>query len=384
MKKFIVLAAVLAMVFAFSAQAMADVSLYGSARFMTYSANSDSDFKSNTLGYDDRDTQWTIGTLTRWGAKFSSGDVGGLWELDARQNSGTAWNRNASGGNGNGTSTLGDIRVRHMYGTWNFGSGQLLIGQTWPLTNFFTSHLNYTASGLQFYGGYGAVNARTPQIRLTFGNFAVGFLSPYTGSGTITGYTTDTDTTLPKIELRYDLPLDMVKLHFAGGWQKYTVVNATDQDQDVTAWTLGVEAQFNFGAAYVNANVHYDQNPGNYDLGPRASLTYSTAYLTGGNVEDITGYGGAIAVGFKASDMVTIEAGYGKLNYSGDMAGGDREDENQAYYAQVKLTMAPGVYIVPEFAVFDMEDSNAGGAGTLDTQEGKKTVFGIWWCINFK
>jgi len=384
MKKFIVLATVLAMVFAFSVPAMADVSLYGSARFMTYSANSDSDYRVNTLGYDDRDTQWTLGTLTRWGAKFTSGDVGGLWEMDARQNAGSAWNRNASAGSTSDTSTIGDLRIRHMYGTWNFGSGELLIGQTWPLTNFFTSSLNYTSSGLQFYGGFGSVNARIPQIRLTFGNFQVGFLSPYVGSGTVAGYVTDTDTELPKIELRYELPLEVVKLNFAGGWQKYTVVNASDQDQDVTAWSLGVEARFNFGPAYVNANMHYDQNPGNYDQGSRASLTYSTAYMTAGNVEDMVGYGGVLAVGFKVSDMVTLEAGYSKLDYSGDMAGGDREDSNQAYYAQVKLTMAPGVYIVPEFAVFDMEDSNGGGAGTPTVEEGKKTVFGIWWCINFK
>jgi hypothetical protein len=390
----------LALVVAFTVPASADVSLWGSARFYTFSASTDSDY--NGTGFDDRDTQWSLGTLSRFGAKFTGGDVGGMWELDTRQNvSGINGNSGYSGTNTD-SSGIGAVRVRHLFGTWNFGSGQLLIGQTWPLANFFIAHSNYTAAGQQFWGGVGYLNARISQIRLTFGDFKVAFLSPNvdTGAsvqladGTNGGLSAaalaagaapiaDIDTTLPKIEMLYTLKLEPVKLDFLAGYQKYELVDLTDDTEDVTAWVAGFAAYMNFGAAYVNLALHYAQNPGNYGLGDLVGLTYDSAYLNGPDVEDMTGWGGVIAAGFKVSDMVTLEAGYSKLDYSGDMTGGDREDTAQSYYVQAKFTMAPGVYIVPEIAVMDKEDMNAGG-GALDVEQGKKTVFGIWWCINFK
>jgi hypothetical protein len=393
MKKFIVLFAALALVVAFTVPASADVSLWGSARFMTYSKTIDSE-QLATAGYtdDDTDTQWSLGTLSRFGAKFTGGDVGGMWEMDARQNvSGIRGNSGYVGGASDAT-TLGDVRMRHLFGTWNFGSGELLIGQTWPLANFFVSHLNYYTNGEQFWGGVGYLNARVSQIRLTFGDFKVAFLSPNVDQGTgpasvgLFG-STEVDTTLPKIELLYTLKLEPVKLDFVGGYQTYEVatVGAGAKSYDITSWVVGAAAYMNFGAAYVNVALHYAQNPGNYNLGDVVGLTYDAAYAGTSDIEDMTGYGGVIAVGFKVSDMVTLEAGYSKLDYSGDFpgGGGDIEDAAQSYYLQAKFTMAPGVYIVPEIAVFDKEDRNPGG-GAADVEEGQSTVFGVWWCINFK
>ncbi|MBC8472564.1 MAG: hypothetical protein H8D56_24130, partial [Planctomycetes bacterium] len=380
-KNSIVVFIALVMVFGFTATAMAEVTLHGSARFFTYSVDSDKEWTGTA--YDDTDTLWAMGALSRFGAKFSAGDVGGMWEMDAR-NSGTyPWGSGGYNGLVSDTSGLGSLRMRHLYGTWNFGGGQLLIGQTWPVANVFTTNLNYTTNGLQFWGGVGALSARTTQIRLTFGDFMVGLLTPYTTGGGVTGYATDYDVTLPKVELRYDLKMQMANIAFIAGYQTYEAVNATDVSKDIDAYTLAIAPQFNFGPAYLNLCLSYNQNPGNYGLSPASSLTYDSAYLSGTEVEDMKGYGAEVALGYKVSDMVTLEAGYSKASYDGNVAGGDREDESQSYYAQVKLTMAPGVFIVPEFAVFDKEDKKAGG-GAAATEDGKQTVFGIWWCINFK
>ena len=376
MKKFIVLFAVLAMVFAFTAQAMADVSLYGSARFLTYSVKVDKE-QAPGATYDDTDTEWTMAKLGRFGAKFTGGDVTGLWEIDAR---------NTTTSKSNDTSTLGSIRIRHLFGSWNFGSGQLLIGQTWPLTDMLQSGLAYKESGLEWWGGMGTVNGRHTQLRLTFGDLAVAFLTPQmrAASAGIWG-STDTDVTLPKIEVRYDLKLEPVKLAFVGGWQKYEEVNATDQTKDITSWVVAGQAKTNFGAAYVNLVLHYSQNEGDYGLG--ASSIIDDAYMKSGgttDIEDVTTWGAALVVGFKVSDMVTLEAGYGKLKAEGDNytgAGLDLEDDAQAYYLQCNLTMAPGVHIKPEIAVFDKEDRTV---GTTTTEEGKTTVVGVFWQIDFK
>jgi len=387
MKKFIVLFAVLAMVFAFAPSAMADVSLYGSARMMTYSHKVDNPGTS----FDTTTTQFQLGTLTRFGAKFTSGDISGVWEMDARANSTT------------NVSHLGDLRIRHAFGEWNFGSGKLLVGKTWPLCNFFVSHLNQTGAGMMFDGGMGAVYARFAQIRLTFGNFKVAFLAPYTGSGNLFAssdtyaYASATgeshtaagrrDVTFPKIELRYDLKLDSMKFAIAGGYQTFEDVVATsDKGYDVDSYTVGAAGWFDFGPAYLNLGVHYAQNPGNYDLGDRYRMTYSVAAYdaTQDTVLDMTGWGGVLALGYKVSDMITLEGGYGMLDYSGDKGSAthEKEDTNKSYYLQCKITLAPGVYVVPEFMVFDKDEykTNAG----VTTEEAKETIFGVWWCINFK
>ena len=65
MKKFIVLFAAFAMVFVFAPAATADVEVYGSARFRTYSADVDPNVAGTS---SDRDTEWRIGHLTRFGA----------------------------------------------------------------------------------------------------------------------------------------------------------------------------------------------------------------------------------------------------------------------------------------------------------------------------
>ena len=86
MKKLIIMLAALAMVAAFTASAMADVSLYGSARFNTYSVYTDKDWNGGTGNYSDTDTQWRMGNLSRFGAIFKGDTVGGRFEVDARTN----------------------------------------------------------------------------------------------------------------------------------------------------------------------------------------------------------------------------------------------------------------------------------------------------------
>ena len=379
MKKFIVLFAVLAMVFAFTPAAMADVSLYGSARMWTYSVDSDSNWSAT--GFDDRDTMWTLGKLARFGAKFTGGDVGGLFEMDARQ---SGYLSHSGGTQSGQASSLGNLRIRHLYGYWNFGGGQLLVGQTWPLTELCVAHLDYTAAGLQGYGGTGMGIARVPQIRLTFGNLKLAFLSPNPAAKTAGVWgTSDVDTTLPKVEVGYTLKLDNMKWEFVGGYQNYEEVNATDQAKDVTSYVLTTRGKMNFGALYVGLNLAYTQNGGNYGLA-RAVQDSAIINTAGTDIEDSTQYGGVLAVGYKVSDMVYIEGGYGMTDSEADWTAGTakHEDTASAFYLTCQLKMAPGVYIKPEFAVFDKDDKDAKGVHTAD--EGKQTVFGVFWKINFK
>jgi hypothetical protein len=47
-----------------------------------------------------------------------------------------------------------------------------------------------------------------------------------------------------------------------------------------------------------------------------------------------------------------------------------------------KITVAPGVYIIPEFIFQDNEDIVVNGGPSKD--QGDTTIFGVFWMINFK
>ena len=381
MKKLIVLFAVLAMVFAFTAQAMADMSAYGSIRFRTYTVDTDKEYAGTaTTPFDTRQTTWNMGLLSRVGFKFASGDVGGLWELDTGYNS-------ALGSGSTDSNRWRDLRVRHAYGTWNFGAGELLIGQTWPLADLPITGVNYTGDLMQCVGEMGYQTARPMQLRLTFGNLKLAFITPYTSTAQIynpAGVTAAAnDVTIPKIEVGYTLKLENIALDFVGGYQTYEErVVATDKTEDIEAYLLGVRAKMNFGGLYVGLTAGYTQNATQYGLEYTDNIGASALWF-GNAMHDAETYNAGIAIGYKISDMVYVEGGYLMADSENDSNGATKyEDTSFGYYAQCKLTMAPGVFIIPEIIVVDRDDTTWGRTSALD--EGKTTIAGIFWMINFK
>jgi hypothetical protein len=368
MKKLIIIFAALAMVAAFTASAMAEATLYGSARFNTYSVKTDKEW--NGTAFDDRDTQWRMGNLSRFGAIFKGDTVSGRFEMDARTNQPDE----AS----NGGSGVGAMRLRLLYGTWNFGSGELLIGQNYPLYNFAISSVAFTTGGLQPYGGVAYAQPRVSQIRFTFGDFKVAFIAPNTildGGGT---YTSDVDTTLPKVEVEYDLKLDPAAFQLVAGYQSYDAVNAADDSKSVTSWVVAGSGKVHFGPAYVNLALSYRVNGANY--GVWTAVDESAAFVNG-DFQDTSTFGAVGALGYKVNDMITLEASAGYLSADYDNQG-SREDTARSYGLLAQIHLAPGVMIQPEFVVLDKDKvKNAAG---VETQQGQETAIGVWWKIDFK
>jgi len=331
MKKFIVFLAALSMVLGCAVTAaMADADLYGSIRFRTYWHDEDSDFSGT--GYDDEDLEWRIGYLSRWGVNYQSGNIKGKVELDTRDSDGNE-----------GSAELGDVRVRHIYGEWDFGSGKLLIGQTFNPCTVYSSQLGYYSGGIQKFGGLGLSYFRTSQIRLTFGNLQLAFLTPDSSINTLTDTTgakhtfADTDETLPRIEARYSLKLDPVAIDFMGGWQTYDVVDSNDHEENIDSYQLGIYARANFGAAYVKGVLTYAQNGGNYGLWS-ATVVNQDAMLENGSIQDTECWGGSLVAGFKVSDMLTLEASAGYASAENDDTSTKNEDDAQVYTLLAKIT----------------------------------------------
>jgi hypothetical protein len=377
MKKLIVILAVIAMVGAFTATAMADVELYGSARFRTYYADVD----SGVAGADsDKDLEWRMGNLTRFGANFKADKITGKFEMDARAG--------AAGATGNieqdsGASQLGNMRLRHLWGQYDFGAGKLMIGQNYPLFDAPVSGIAYYSGGLQKFGGMGYDVARTSQLRLTFGSLRLAFLPPdtekeETNTGAGLGYN-EVNTTFPKIELRYGMKLDNFALDFIGGYQTYEIENTVNKNtEDITSYGIGARVKANFGPIYAGLGLRWFQNGDNYGMWTVSSK--ERAVFQGASIKDADAFGVVAALGWKINDMFSLEGSYAMLDSEQD-TDLSNEDEAIAYGVIAKISLAPGVVIQPELIFQDNKDVVNDG---VTTEQGDATIFGVWWMINFK
>jgi hypothetical protein len=372
MKKLIVILAVIAMVGAFTASAVADVELYGSARFRTYYA--DNDFAPPADS--DKDLEWRMGLLSRFGANFKSDKITGKFELDARAGSGgTTENIEA----GSGASGLGNMRLRHLWGQWDFGAGKLLVGQNWPLYELPVSGINYYSGGVQKLGGMGYDVARTSQLRLTFGDFKLALLPTDTSKTSPSVTFNEINVLSPKIEARYDWKGDSFELNFMGGWQTYEIEDTTTKNtEDISSFVLGFRGKANFGPAYAGLGLTWRQNGNNYGAWTVSSKESPT--FQGTDLKDATAWGVVAALGWKINEMLTLEGTYAMLDSEQDTSL-NNEDDSMVWGIITKITIAPGVYIIPELIFQDNKDKVDNG--TPDDQ-GDATIFGVFWRIDFK
>jgi len=317
-----------------------------------------------------------MGHLTRFGANFKSDKIDGKFEMDARAgSSGVLANIESSGG----ASSTGNMRLRHLWGQYDFGAGKLMIGQNYPLYDAPVSGINYYSGGLQPLGGIGYSDARTSQIRLTFGDFRIAFLQTDTSNTSPSANFEEINVMFPKVEVRYDMKMDAFALNFIGGYQSYEIEDkdGTKRTEDITSWVLGARAHANFGPAYAGLALTYRQNGDNY--GAWTNSKKELAVLEN-DIKDATGFGVVAALGWKFNDMFTLEASYAMLNTEQDTAF-DNEDDMVTYGVIAKITVAPGVYVIPEFIFQDNKDRIDNGTSV---EEGDATIFGVFWMINFK
>jgi len=329
MKKLMVIVAALAMVTG-SAYA-ADWNFYGSARIQTFITDME---EANTDNFDE-----TLQGNSRIGATVKVSD-----EL--------------TGGFEYGTG----VNMRKLYGEWNFGSGSFLVGQTYtPLNMFYSNQVYGEDTGLLNTGG--VYSGRHGMLRLKFGGFQIAAVDPSTPAGADVG--------IPAIEAKYSLSLGAVSFALAGGYQSYEVVGLGDVDSYVIALGAGM----NLGGVTLGANVYTGQNAGdliavNTDT-EGGWNTNGSADTSGATILDNDNLGFLIVAGYKVNDMFGIEAGY---SWASTEVDGDVDDDTVAgYYLQAKITLAPGVFFVPEIGQYDYDEAG----------QGELTYYGVKWQINF-
>ncbi|MCG8688778.1 MAG: hypothetical protein MI892_28160, partial [Desulfobacterales bacterium] len=183
-----------------------------------------------------------------------------------------------------------------------------------------------------------------------------------TGSGT--------EVTLPKLEASYDVKFNNIRLKAVGGYNAYEI----DDAYDVDSYILGLGGKGTFGPAYLAASFYIGQNLGPYDF--RVSTDNDPVLSGADEVVDNDSYGFILVAGYKLNSMFTFEAGYGYTESELDGSGFGEDDASQ-YYLQSKITLAPGVIVVPEVGFVDNGHDSAG------TKQTEITYFGAKWQINF-
>ncbi len=349
MKKITITAAalILAAVIAMPAFAAGDWNFYGSARISTFVKDID-----NKPGVrDTKNLEQALQGNARIGATVKASDgVTGCFEYGA------------SDGNAN---------VRKLYGQWDFGSGTLLIGQDYTPMNFFYSNQVYdTDDGLGTYGG--VATPRKPMIQLSFGNFKIAAISPETD--TLNVANADTETTIPKIEASFTHKFDNAFVDAAAGYNTYSVTDtATGIENDITSYVLAIGGGITFDRYYINADVFMGQNIGPYGL---FNAPDNDPVVSGNTVIDNDVFGYLLVFGAKINDMFSIEAGYGYTEAELDSTSA-REDGAESYYIQSTITLAPGVFLVPEIGIRDNKTDKTGA------DESDIVYYGAKWQINF-
>jgi hypothetical protein len=167
-----------------------------------------------------------------------------------------------------------------------------------------------------------------------------------------------------------------------GGFQYFKVSEGgsilTD-DLDVYSYVAGIDSMLNIGAFYVGGQVAYGINWGNANWsGPLVGGSAGSQALLDGtdDIKDTTSYMAMLVTGLKFTPQMQFEVGGGYLANDPDLDDVDK-DECWTIYGQVVLTLAPGVFLIPEAGYLDKMDNFAGD------DEGYQWYAGAKWQIDF-
>jgi hypothetical protein len=369
MKKFFILFTAVALVCAFSVPVMAadeavSWDFYGSARMATWYDNNSDNLHGNitgdpNIGLDDSGTIWNLQSNSRIGAHVKGETIGGRFEYGSGPN------------------------LRMLYGTYTMGEHEFLVGQTYtPLAyRFYSNQAFGTDDGLLAAGN--VYTGRDPMLQWKMGGLRVALVKPVVddlGYNSVGGGEADADSVVPQIEVRYVYKTDTMAFDVFGGANTYKIEGVeTDEDpvtddDNITAYLLGLGGEFNFGPGYFKTQFFAARNGA--QLGDSNWGGNNSAALIGDQVNDNDGWGGLGVIGFKATDTMTIEGGIGYTSYELDK-GDFSKDETIAYYINAMIDIVPGFFIVPEFGYYDFKENFAG------VDEGSETYFGAKWQINF-
>jgi hypothetical protein len=301
----------------------------------------------------------------------------------------------------------GNVGTRRLYGVWYFTEGWgLKVGKDYtPITFFLSGQVYDSDQGLKNVGQ--AYGYRRAQIAVEGMGFKAALIDPTTGNLTVSPVddievNVTTEAKFPKLEVSYQFKLtDAMSFHGFAGWQYFkqlqavttTATGVTRQlDDNVTSYMFGAGADLNFGPFYVKPQVSWYKNGAsagwlnaNVGLGdpvnpltdnPISQLPFIDA---NGGIVDQDSLMAMLAIGFQTTESLRFEAGGGYLGTKDD---NDAKNNYMEYYLQAVISLAKGVYLVPEVGYRDYGDLEFGN-NLPDLDLGSLWYAGAKWQINF-
>ena len=369
-KKLLAVTTILVLVWAAGPLQASDWRFYGSARMMTWYESGDApgflnEHDNGNIDQRDSELTWALQGNSRIGAKVKHGDVEGRFEY--------------------GTG----VNLRRLYAVWKFTEGQeLLIGQDYvPLGDLGYSNMVY--AGDEGLSDAGTVDdGRRPMIQWSWNGLKVALVSVQdvlVPDGYEEG--ADIDVLLPKIEAHYRYEADSFYAGVFGGFQTYQVDAENIEVEPgrqlpggivVNSYVGGIEGGVTLGPIYINGQIYWAQNAGPFGL---AALGINQPVYLDNDIQNATTFGVGGVIGWAISDMFALEAGAGYTEEDNDAIGKApgyvTKDKTAAYYLQATITLAKGVYVVPEVGYWDLYDDIAG------KDEKDFWYAGAKWQINF-
>jgi len=319
----------------------AETSFYGSARLATFYNNIDNAAGESTTGFDEH-----LQGNSRFGANFKNGDFGGKVEY--------------------GTG----VNLRLLYGTWNFGSGKLLVGQDYN---------RYWMGSNQVHGddngniGYGAQwDGRQPQIRVDMNNgFYLAAIQP---NGNVANGNQDNvsdvlgkESYLPKLNLGYAGKAGSFSYNVGVVGQFYKDKTVAI-DENVTALMGYFNGTAAFGSTSLMFSTSYGTNVGNMGFSGRMAKVSD---------DNVSGFEGQLQLSQKLSDTMSANVGVG-YTYDKSGADGAKADDKMLIFANMPVKLAKYVTLVPEISYYDQLSE----VGSADS-DAKNWAVGAKWQIDF-
>lgn len=349
-KKTVTIALAAGALTALAVPVMADTSFYGSARMTTFWNTIDSKGVGTNADFHE-----TLQGNSRLGVNFANGNLGGKVEMGLGK---------------------GGLTTRHMYGTYKFDIGTVLVGQTENPYYFITSSV---ANDENVGNGLGSLwDTREPQIKFTMNNgLYVNAIMPTSDTGAELDAKTSRNY-LPKLNIGYEGKVDNFAFGLGGVGQTYkqTTPTANDTINSVMGYVHGT---FKSGPAELKFNLGLGQNMGNMGFVKAGSgQTAQRNVRVGG--ENTFSYEGFVQGTYKISDMLNVAGGFAYA--ADDNCHFDKVDNRMQFFVNAPITIAKGFSITPEFSYIDQLDDN--DMKTFASSKGpKEYLVGAKWQINF-
>ncbi|MBW2259044.1 MAG: hypothetical protein JRF18_01140 [Deltaproteobacteria bacterium] len=344
-----------------------------------------SSHQSNVTGVDDNDDlNIDLADISRFGARGQVGDIYGVVEMGMRGNENRAGYDTTFGGAVPYYNR--QIYTRLLYGKWDFGAGNLIVGQDYTLPTYPSAQQAPGVFDLQngFIGVGTLWDRRYPQVKVVLDN-GLTFLAAQTfdgigpsggfapPAGTLAGG--NSDVIIPKLQVAWDVRREGWYIGPGIGYNTYkyddTAVGGTFDD-DIDSYVAFLKGSWDPGPVAFRFTVHYGENLSNFGILGRKN---ANAVVVNNSVQDAECWGGYLQAAFKV-DPTTITVGWGYSSSDND-ASGPEADELMGIFVNCKVPIAETFFIVPEFSWWDGMD-NAMGIEDPDSWH-----LGILWQADF-